>query len=69
MLQIIILLQQIESCENSLNNIEMCLRSIIFRVEYTMLLEKYPKQKPAKWIPLTHLYMAAHFPGLVQALQ
>ena len=44
MMQIIILLQQIESCENRLNTIEMFLRSIVFRVEYAMLLEKYPKQ-------------------------
>ena len=25
--------------------------------------------KETKWIPLSHIYMAAHFPGLLQTLQ
>ena len=43
-MQIIILLQLIESCDNRLNNIEMCLRSFVLRIEYAILLEKYPIQ-------------------------
>ena len=33
------------------------------------LLEQFQNQIEAKSIPLTHIYMTAHFPGLVQALQ